>query len=55
MRSLVGLFRPLFCVGDLEKSNALMSAARELMMLSRLLIIPGDEHAAQIIGVGASS
>ena len=51
VRSLVGLFLPLFCVGDLETSNDLMSAAEELMMLSRLLIMPGVEHTVQIIGV----
>ena len=28
-----------------------MPAAEELMMLSRLLIMPGVEHAVQIIGV----
>ena len=49
MGSLVGLFLPLFCVVDLETSNGLMPAARELMMLSRLLIMPGVEHAGQII------
>ena len=32
-------------------SNSLMTAARELMMLSRLLIMPGVEHAVHIIGV----
>ena len=51
VRSLVGLFLPLFCIVDLETSNVLMTAARELMMLSRLLILPGVEHAVQIIGV----
>ena len=51
MRYLVGLFIPLFCVVDLEISNGLMPAAGELMMLSRLLIMPGAEHAVQIIGV----
>ena len=48
VRSLVGLFLPLFCVVDLEMSNGLMPAVRELMMLSRLLIVPGEEHAAFI-------
>ena len=33
MRSLVGMFLPLFCVVDLETSNSLMPAARELMIL----------------------
>ena len=51
MRSLVGLFLQLFCVVDLETSNGLKPAARELIMLSRLLIIPGVEHAVKIIEV----
>ena len=51
MRSLVGVFLPLFCVVDLETSNGLMPAAGELMMLNRLLIVPGVEHAMQNIGV----
>ena len=41
VRSLVGMFLPLFCVGDLETSIGLMPAAGELMMLSRLFIVPG--------------
>ena len=45
MRSLVGMFLPLFCVVDLETSNGFMPAATELMMLNRLLIMPGAEHA----------
>ena len=45
MRSLLGLFLPLFSIVDLEMSNGLMPAARELMMLSRLLIMPGVEWA----------
>ena len=36
---------------DLETNNGLMPAAGELMMLSGLLIMPGIEHAVQIIGV----
>ena len=48
--SLVGLFLPLFCVVDLETSDGLMPAVGELMMLIRLLIIPGEQHAMQIIG-----
>ena len=36
---------------DLETSNGLMSAAGKLMMLSRLLIVPGVEHAMRNIGV----
>ena len=51
MRSLVGMFLPLFCVVDLETSNSLMPAAEELMMLNRLLIVPGLEHAMRNIGV----
>ena len=51
VRSLVGFFPQLFCVIDLEPSNGLMSAAGELMMLSRLLIMSGLEHAVQIVGV----
>ena len=51
VRSLVGLFLPLFCVVDLETNNGLMPAAGELMMLSRLLIMPGVEQAVQSIGV----
>ena len=34
-----------------DKRNGLMPAARELMMLSRLLIMPGVEQAVQIIWV----
>ena len=55
MRSLVGLFLQLFFVVDPEISNGLMPAAEELMMLIRLLIIPGVEHAVQIIGVNLCS
>ena len=51
VRSLVGLFLPLFCVVDLETSKVLMPAPRELMVLNRLLIVPGVEHAVQIFGV----
>ena len=51
MRSLVGMFLPLFCVVDLETSNGLMPAAGELMMLNRVLIVPGVEHAMRNIGV----
>ena len=39
MRSLVGMFLPLFCIVDLETSNGLMPAAGELMILNRLLIV----------------
>ena len=45
MRLLVGMFLSLFCVVDMETSNGLMIAAGELMMLNRLLIVPGVEHA----------
>ena len=51
VRSLVGVLLPLFCVVDPETSNGLMPAAGKLMTLSRMLIIPGLEHTAQIIGV----
>ena len=47
----IGLFLPQCCVVDLVTSNGLMSAAGELMMLSRLLIMPGVENAVQIIWV----
>ena len=47
MRSLVGMFLPLFCIVDLEINSGLMLSAGELMMLmlNRLLIEPGVEHA----------
>ena len=51
MRSLVGMFLPLFCIADLETSNGLMPAAEELVTLNRLLIVPGVEHAMRNIGV----
>ena len=51
VRSLVGMLLPLFCVVDLERSNGLMPAARELTMLNRLLIVPGVAHAMLNIGV----
>ena len=51
MRSLIGMFLPLFCVVDLETSNGLMPAAGERMMLKRLLIVLGVEHANRNIGV----
>ena len=44
------MFVPLFCV-DLDTSNGLMPPAEELMMLNRLLIVPGEEHAMLNIGV----
>ena len=47
----IGLFLRLFCAVDLDSSNCLMPAGIELMMLSRLLIMHGVEHAVQIIGV----
>ena len=40
----------MFCIVDLETSNGLMSAARELMMLNRLLIVCLS-HAMLNIGV----
>ena len=47
VRSLVGMFLPLFCVLELETSNGLMPAARELMMLNKLLILLSVEHPSQ--------
>ena len=41
VRSLLGMFLPLFCVVNLETSNGLMP---EFMILNRLLIVPGVEH-----------
>ena len=35
------LFLPLFCVVELKTGNGLMPATGEVMMLSRLLIVPG--------------
>ena len=55
MRSLVGLFLPLFYVVVMETSNGLMPTAGELMMRSRLFIVPGVEHAVQIIWVNLCS
>ena len=55
MRSLLGSFLPLFCVVYLETSNGLMPAAGQLMMQSRLIIVPGVENAVQIIGVNLCS
>ena len=51
MRSLVGMFLPLFCKVDLETSNSLIAAAGAPMMLNRLLIVPGVEQTMQNIGV----
>ena len=45
VRSLVGMFLPQFCIVDQDTSNGLMPAPGELMMLNRLLIVPGVEHA----------
>ena len=45
------LFIPLFCIVDLKASYSLMPAAGELMMLTRLLVMPAVEHSLQIIGV----
>ena len=49
MRSLVGMFLPLFFIVDLKTSNGLMPAAGELMMLNRLLLVPGVERSMLII------
>ena len=48
---LVRMFPPLFYEVDLETSIGLMPAPKELIMLSRLFITLGVEHAMQIIGV----
>ena len=48
---MIGLFLQLCFVIDLETSNGLMPAAGELMMLFKLLIMSGVEHAVQIRGV----
>ena len=45
------MFLPLFSRVNLETSIGLMSAAGELMMLSRLLIMTGVESTVQIIRV----
>ena len=50
----MGLFLSLFCIIDLETSNGLMTAAGGLLMLSRLLIMPGVDHAVQINRVDCS-
>ena len=54
MRSFVPMFLPLFCVIDLETSNGFMRATDELMMLNRLLMVPGvkgcnAEHLGQFV------
>ena len=51
MRSLVGIFLPLFCVVDLETSSGLMPAAGELTMINRLLIVLGVDQAMLNIAV----
>ena len=48
---MIGMFLPLFCIIDVETSNGLMPAAGQLMMLNRLLIVPGVEYAMKNIGV----
>ena len=48
------MFLPLFYVVDLETSNDLIPAARELMMVNRLLILSGVENAMLNIGVNLS-
>ena len=45
------MFLPLFHVVDLERSNCLITAAGELMMLNRLFIVLGVEYAMLNIGV----
>ena len=55
VRPLVGLLIPLYSVVDLVTSNGLISGKGELMVLSRLLIVTGVEHAVQIIGVNLCS
>ena len=42
----IRLFLSLFCVVDLEASNGLMPAAGELVIQSRLNIMPGVERQA---------
>ena len=44
------MFLPLFYVVDLETSNGLVPAARELM-INRLPIMPSVKHAIRKIGV----
>ena len=46
VRSLVGMFLQLSCIVQMETSNGLMPAGRELLMLS----MPGVEHAMLNIG-----
>ena len=43
-------YKVLLFVVNLVMSNGLMPAARELMMSSRQLIMPGVDHAVQILG-----
>ena len=47
------LFLPLFCIVDLEASNGLIPAARELMMLRRLLIVPCVKQARSADHLGS--
>ena len=51
MRLFVGMFLSLFCVVDLETSIGLVPAVGKLMMLSRLLIVPGIEHSILNISI----
>ena len=51
MRSLVGSFLPLFSIVDRETTNGLMPGGGKHMMLSRPLIVPGEEHAVVFTGV----
>ena len=52
MRSLVGnrYVLPTVYVVDQETRNDFIPAAEELMMVNRLLIVPGVEHAMLNIG-----
>ena len=54
LKLLAVMFLALFSVIDLETSNGLMPAARELIMLNRLLVVPGVEHAMLMISVNLS-
>ena len=45
------MLQPLFFVVDLETSNDLMPATRELIILNRQLIVPGVEYATLNIGI----
>ena len=51
MTSLLGMFLQLFRLVDQETINGLMPAAGEVMLVNRLLILPGVDRAMLIIGV----